>query len=203
MDKRPFYVRASCVAAGVALIALGSLVVPASAVACLVLFDESASGNRYVEDDAVLGAVVFALAVALGYGVFVAPWLWKNRPFQPARSDSKQHHDMERERQIMETWRFARQYDERHDRVPGHLWQTAPVVQSAVPLQPRPIVHVAEPPKVEAGAKADINPKRSEREAAVRSDDKYADVGVPTLVGIPVMAAVEPDDVCKDEDWFS
>ncbi len=207
MDNRPFLVRGASTAIGVALVALGSLVVPASGIACLYLFAESASGNPYVDDDAFIGALAYACVVALGYGVFVAPAVWRRRPLQQAAEPEPSPYAARWQDPTFPfdgvAWR-----DGSETAVPGHFWPAArplvtppPQQWSAPPLVPDPIIELGPPAEVNL---EEIRALEEEIARATEPQSHFVEESVPTVIGLPAAIAAIPDDeVCNDEDWFT
>ena len=205
MDNRPFLMRFASTATGVALIALGSLVVPASGIACLYLCDESSTGNPYVDDDAALGAFVFAATIALGYGVFMAPALWKRRPFKAVIVKPPRANWYEQQFPVREEWPVVRLYGPPPEGAFGPFWPAAlPVVTPPpAPLTtPEPIVS---DPIIEVGPMVEVNlaELRELEEADSASPAHVPEDGTPTLMGMPAAIKFAPDDECDDDAWFT
>lgn len=84
MDDRSFLRRLASGSIGVLyIVVLGAVIVAAAGAACIWFITwQTMDYGHYVEEDTVLGGVVFALCAALMHGVFIAPALWRRRPFK-------------------------------------------------------------------------------------------------------------------------
>lgn len=214
MDKRSFSLRFGSAAVGVAYVALGALSVPALGLACMLFIEEvSTADASYVSDDAALGGVLYCVIFAIVYGVFVAPALWRRRPWQDAgteRARTAPAYDDNFPSGSAGTGFVADQQPWWNQGTPGPFWENrASAPEPIRPFPPHRIIPVTDDPTIELGPTeevdaAEIAAFEKAAEAAVRPPvNKFDEVGVPTLVGIPVMKPVPPDDVVDDDAWFT